>query len=121
MNNKFRFTMIGVLIAIATATSMLIFYFRANEQPCANYSYQDAVNYVQNNLKKSAYNEKPIRENSNLKFAKLCFSTVKMSSSKTGFPYIVPLCIEQSKTPVGYGEVYADCGLEWRQENSSEM
>lgn len=110
---KWMMALISVAVLCAAGGALLV-YLRRGERACADYTYQDALEYVERGLAKSA-SESPSTPDDFLANATICSAQKEGRAQQSGDPFVVNICSGQSGNVVGFAEVYADCGLEWRR------
>lgn len=99
-------------IILCMAVVVLLIYLRETQRPCADYTYQDAVEYVERNLSRNA---DPSIPDNFLANTMVCSTQNRVGSQQSGDPFIVNICTSRSENVVAYAEIYPDCGLEWRR------
>jgi hypothetical protein len=106
-----------VILCVVGGGSLLI-YLRTVEHPCADYTYQDAVEFVERDLNRKALTD-PSRPDNFLAEAKVCSTQSGNSSQQSADsmynPFIVNICYGRTENVVAHAEIYSDCGLEWRR------
>lgn len=106
------------VIILCIAGGSLLIYLRVNEHACADYTYQDAAEYVERGLSRNALRSRSVQDNF-LANTRVCSAQTGDGSKQFGGPYdpyIVNICANGTEEVVAFAEVYSDCGLEWRRK-----
>jgi hypothetical protein len=101
-----------VVVSVLWALAAAVFWAMGSGDNCKDYTQDQATKVVGDRLdtiRKLKWWKDSERADINL-----CKKQPTLPRIDETFPFIVEICLMTSGDRVAYGEVYSDCGIEWR-------